>query len=227
MLTTVVLPGASYANLSPDEMLAFARGDSVNPASPLRYGLSFLSHPDLQRIYAAGARHLELGCGVGGNLLTLLNTYPLITAVGVELDAALLKVARQRAAELGVADRVEWRQGDARDIADEATFDTLAWSQYYFPAESRAATLAAAFRALKPGGYLLSSMLPAPPASEEERIGPAGRVYAITRLLYGSWGVPVRDEAELRAAVEAAGFTFVQFLESPQRRRLLARRSPA
>ena len=150
-----------------------------------------------------------------------------MTAVGVELDADLLAVARQRAAALGVAERAEWRHGDARDIADEAAFDTLAWSQYYFPAETRAATLAAAYRALKPGGYLLASMLNDPPADDAELHGPAGRTYTLTRLLYRAWGVPIRTADELRAEVEAAGFAFVRIIESPQRRRLLARRPPA
>ena len=146
-----------------------------------------------------------------------------MTAVGVELDAELLDVARQRAEALGVADRAEWRHGDARDLADEAAFDTLAWSQYYFPADTRPATLAAAFRALKPGGYLMASLLDDPPPDAESR-GPAGRAYALTRLLYHAWGVPVRTTDELRAEVEAAGFAFVRIAGSPRRRRLLAQR---
>ena len=227
LLEAIAQPGHAHAQISPRDLLAMAQGDSVNPMSPLRRGLTFLAQPELQHLFGVGARHLELGCGVGGGILSILNTYPNVTAVGVELEADLLAVARRRAESLGVADRVEWRHGDARDIDDEAAFDTLAWSQYYFPADTRAATLAGAFRALKPGGYLLASMLPDPPLSESDRKGPAGRAYATMRLMYGAWGIPVRTSDELRAEVEGSGFMFVRILQSPQRGRLLARRPPA
>jgi SAM-dependent methyltransferase len=227
LLEAIARPGHAYARLLPGDLLAMAQGDSVNPISPLRWGLTFLAQPELQHLFGVGARHLELGCGVGGGILSILNTYPNVTAVGVELEADLLAVARRRAESLGVADRVEWRQGDARNIDDEAAFDTAAWSQYYFPADTRAATLAAAFRALKPEGYLLVSMLPDPPASESDLKGAAGRAYSAARLLYGAWGIPVRTADDLRTEVEAGGFTFVRILQSPQRGRLLAQRPPA
>ena len=205
LLETIARPDHAYARSASTDLRAFARGDSVNPSSPLRHGLTFLAQPELQRLFARGARHLELGCGVGGGILSILNTNPNVTAVGVELEAGLLAVARTRAEALGVTDRVEWRHGDARDIADEAAFDRVAWSQYYFPADTRAATLEAAYRALKPGGYLLASMLPDPPPSDAEANGPVARAYAITRLMYGAWGIPVRTANELRAEAEQVG----------------------
>jgi SAM-dependent methyltransferase len=216
----------SYAASSPAELLAFAQGDSPDPASPLRPVLSFINPPEFRAPFEAGARCLELGCGIGGALCAILTTFPRVTAVGVELRAELLDVARRRAEALGVADRVEWRHGDARDVTDEAAFDRVSWSQYYFPAETRAATLAAAFRALKPGGHLLVSMLPDPPAATDGQ-SPADRAYALSRVLYRAWDVPIRTPDELRAEVEAAGFAFVRFIGNPPRRRLLARRPPA
>jgi hypothetical protein len=119
---------------------------------------------------------------------------------------------------------VEWRHGDARHIDDDAAFDTLAWSQYYVPTETRRATLAAAFRALKPGGYLIASMLADPPPSTPKWKGPAGEAYSITRLMSHSWGISIRTTGELRTEIEESGVTFVRLLRSPQRGRLLARR---
>jgi SAM-dependent methyltransferase len=225
LFETLPRTGATYT-ASSEDLLAFAQGDSPDPASPLRPVLTFLNPPEFRPVFEAGGRCLELGCGVGGAICTILNTYPRVTAVGVELRAELLDVARRRAAALGVADRVEWRHGDARDVTDEAAFDRVAWSQYYFPAETRAATLAAAYRALKPGGHFLVSMLPDPPAATDG-LSSADRSYALTRLLYRAWGVPIRAPDELRAEIESAGFAFVRFIGNPPRRRLLAQRPPA
>jgi len=43
---------------------------------------------------------------------------------------------------------------DACDLQDEAAFDTIQWSQYFFPTPTRAVVLRAMRRALKPDGYL-------------------------------------------------------------------------
>jgi SAM-dependent methyltransferase len=220
-------PDEAYATLPPDDLLAMARGAAAQPGSALALGAMermFETRPEAKAIYQGGGRHLEVGCGVGGALLNLLVLFPALTAVGVERESRLLDEARRRAAELGVADRVEWRAMDARDLRDEAAFNTASWSQFFFPAETRAATLAVARRALKPGGYLGMPLLPDPPVTREELREPSGRAYARARVLYGGWGIPVQTAEEVRAEVEAAGFTFIRFMALPAARGLLARR---
>jgi hypothetical protein len=109
-----------------------------------------------------------------------------------------------------VADRFELRHSDARELKEQVSFDTAQWSQQFFPAEGRQEVLARTFRALKPGGYLYATMFGEVPESVEELREPAGRSYALDRLLYGSWGVPVRSAEELRVELEAAGFEVVR-----------------
>ena len=217
----------AYATLPPDDLLAMARGAAARPGAALALAASssaVAALPEVIAVREAGGRHLELGCGVGGSALNLLARYPALTVVGVEREPALLEEARCNAAALGLADRVEWRAMDARDLRDEAAFDTAQWSQFFFPAETRATTLSVARRALKPGGYLIMPLLPDPPATREALREAAGRAYTRARVLYGGWGVPVQTSEEVRAEVEAAGFAFVRFVALPGARGMLARR---
>ena len=147
--------------------------------------------PELYSLWEGGARHLEIGCGAANALLSLLASLPRMSAVGIEIDGGAIALARRRARDLGVEDRVEFRHADARDLAEEASFDSANWSQQFFPAGGRGEVLETAWRALKPGGYLLATMFGDPPGSAEALREPAGRSYALDRLAYGGWGVPV------------------------------------
>jgi len=55
---------------------------------------------------------LDLGTGSGCLLLALLSELPNATGVGVDRSAAALDVARRNAAQLGLAGRTTWREGD-------------------------------------------------------------------------------------------------------------------
>ncbi|MBD3677650.1 MAG: peptide chain release factor N(5)-glutamine methyltransferase [Rhodobacteraceae bacterium] len=58
------------------------------------------------------ARVLDLGTGSGCILLTLLAERPAATGLGTDVSEAALSIARDNAARLGLADRVEFRLGD-------------------------------------------------------------------------------------------------------------------
>ncbi|MFM8303309.1 MAG: class I SAM-dependent methyltransferase [Actinomycetota bacterium] len=66
---------------------------------------------------APGMRLLDVGCGWGGMLLHAAEHHG-VYAVGVTLSRAQADLARARAAERGLADRVEVRYGDFRDVTD-------------------------------------------------------------------------------------------------------------
>ncbi len=70
-----------------------------------------------------GMRLLDVGCGWGTMAIHAAREHG-VRAVGVTLSRAQLELARERAAEAGVADRVEFRLQDYRAIED-GPFDAI------------------------------------------------------------------------------------------------------
>lgn len=70
-----------------------------------------------------GQRLLDIGCGWGALVLRAAQHYG-VRAVGITLSRNQLDLARQRVAAAGLADRVEVRLQDYRDVSE--TFDRIA-----------------------------------------------------------------------------------------------------
>jgi SAM-dependent methyltransferase len=162
-----------------------------------------------------GDRHLELGCGVAGRILCVLQAFPTLTAVGVEQTPDLAAEAERRAVALGVADRFEVVCADAATTRLDGAFDIAFWSQFFFPQVSRAGTLATAYDALRPGGMLLAPLLGDPSVARSEPHGTSARGLALARVVHGLWGVPDRSPDELVTEVAAAGFVDVAVSAAP------------
>ena len=203
-----------YWQVDSDSRRLAAGSVTVNPMTDLARGAMGAAIDNIAEwrdAFVNGARYLELGCGVAGALLTYLQLYPKIRAVGVELAEDLLVLARERAAALGVDDRVEFVVGDATSYTDPAPFDVAFWSQFFFPRNTRRDTLANAFARLRPGGLLLAPVLPMGPGDDDA----PGAQGALDVLLVQSWGVPALRAADLAAEIEAAGFTKATVVPSP------------
>jgi cyclopropane-fatty-acyl-phospholipid synthase len=71
---------------------------------------------------APGQRVLDIGCGWGG-LALYLHRVAAVDVLGITLSEEQLKVARQRARDAGVADRVRFELIDYRDVA--GVFDRI------------------------------------------------------------------------------------------------------
>ena len=69
------------------------------------------------RLARPGARILDIGCGAGHSTVALATAYPEATVLGVDIDAPSIELARKAAEDGGVAERVEFRVGDASDLA--------------------------------------------------------------------------------------------------------------
>ncbi|MGZ4454033.1 MAG: SAM-dependent methyltransferase, partial [Nocardioides sp.] len=206
--------GDTYWTMPSQDRIAFALSVSPDPASPERvagFRASAEQHP-VRALMRDGARVLELGCGVAGQLVTCLQAFPAMTAVGVELSDDLADIAEQRAAALGVGDRLRVVRGDAADFADPEPFDVAHWSQFFFPAASRAGAVRAMFGALRPGGL---AYLPLPWDFEEYDARPtsgATRDYRLMRVVLASWGVPEARYEDLAAELTAGGFVDVALI---------------
>ena len=69
-----------------------------------------------------GMRVLDIGCGWGGMALELARTHG-VNVLGITLSHEQLSVARKRAAQEGLSDKVEFRLCDYRDL--DGTFDRI------------------------------------------------------------------------------------------------------
>ena len=95
---------------------------------------------------------LDIGCGIGGGDMVLAGELG-ARVIGVDLEAPLLACARASTAELGLADRIEFRQVEAGPIAfDDGTFDVVYSSGAFTQIADKAGMFAEVHRVLKPGG---------------------------------------------------------------------------
>lgn len=103
-----------------------------------------------------GARVLEVGSGGGQLAVDLATRRRDLTITGVDLSDAQVARATRRAAAAGVADRLQFTQGNALELpVDDAAFDAVVsvGSIKHWPDPARG--LAECVRALRRGGRLV------------------------------------------------------------------------
>lgn len=103
---------------------------------------------------APGTRILDLACGKGELLCTWARDHHTI-GTGVDITPIFLAAARDRAVELGVADRVTFVAGDASGYVSEEPVDLAACIGATWIGDGLAGTMALLERSLRPGGMLL------------------------------------------------------------------------
>jgi DNA-binding transcriptional ArsR family regulator/protein-L-isoaspartate O-methyltransferase len=144
MMAVIAARGrAAEQQLAPGEGLALADADHKALTELLTEGLSGAGIGEL----------LDIGTG-GGRMLQVLAPRA-SRAVGVDISAPALRLARARVHEAGMS-HCEFQRGDmyALPCADQS-FDTVSMDQILAQAERPAAALAEAVRALRPGGRLI------------------------------------------------------------------------
>lgn len=106
-----------------DENRQYSCGYFTDPANDLDQAQrDKLAHIAAKLALKPGMRVLDIGCGWGGTAL-YLNRVADVDVLGVTLSEEQLKVARQRAEEAGVADRVKFELIDYRALT--GTFDRI------------------------------------------------------------------------------------------------------
>ena len=146
---------------------------------------------------------LDLGCGEGGDAIWFAERGWRVTAVDVSQLA--IDRGRARADELGLTDHIEWVRVDLGATVPGGPFDLVSAQFLQSPIEfPRADVLAAAARAVAPGGSLVTvSHAAFPPGSQHEHsdlvLPTPERELADLQLAEGEWDV-VRAEIASRQA---------------------------
>jgi len=109
-----------------------------------------------------GMRLLDVGCGWGGMLLHAASHHG-VRGVGVTISPAQAQMACRRVAEAGLADRVEIRLQDYRDI-DDGPFDAISSiGMFEHVGRSKLAVyVERLFDLMRPGGRLLNHAIGRP-----------------------------------------------------------------
>ncbi|WP_222265775.1 class I SAM-dependent methyltransferase [Modestobacter marinus] len=103
-------------------------------------------------------RVLDVGCGAGLELATMLEAAPEAEGVGVDIDEPSVELARRTLERRGLAGRATVLHGDVRRLpgqVGEVDLALLANVVYYVPLGDRVAFLRDLRRMLAPGGVLL------------------------------------------------------------------------
>ena len=177
--------------------------DSMDHAGPNR---AFV-----ERLVTLGAhgRVLDLGTGPGHIPLLLVDRLSDVTVVGIDMSEHMLRRAQLRRQRSPHADRLEFKQADAKSLPfPRESFDVVASNTILHHIADPRQFLSEAWRVLKPGGAFLIRDLFRPPTAE--RAGELVRTHAgdaspaQQELLLASLHAALEPD-ELRALAREAG----------------------
>lgn len=68
---------------------------------------------------------MELGCGSGQQLMQLLDRYPDISSIGINLAGHSLNVATTEVLEVGFRGQLSFKEGDVCDLNEDIEFANI------------------------------------------------------------------------------------------------------
>ncbi|MFI7708474.1 class I SAM-dependent methyltransferase [Nonomuraea sp. NPDC049480] len=172
----------------------------------------------------AGARVADLGCGLGSSTLLIAEAYPRVTVVGSDYHAESIELARKKAAQARVGDRVTFEVATAQTFSG-GDYDLVMMFDCLHDMGDPLGAARRVREALAPDGTWL---LVEPFAADkvEENFNPVGRLYysgstflCVPNSLSQPGGYALgaqAGEAAIREVITDAGFTrFRRVAESP------------
>ncbi|MCB2193452.1 MAG: methyltransferase domain-containing protein [Deltaproteobacteria bacterium] len=149
-------------------------------------------------------RILDVGCGTAFFLQSAYSVNPTATGVGLDIDPAVARQARENIAAWGLSERFAVVQGDIRHPPQEAAgpFDLINMSSmlYYFSPEERAELLSDMHARLSPSGMLSVVMN----FDSQGKDLAAANLNVVNCSLKGLYSLPSREE--IGETLRACGF---------------------
>jgi SAM-dependent methyltransferase len=182
--------------------------------------------PDLVTQLATGADVVDLHCGGGRWLVAVARRFPAARLVGVEAEPDSTARAMRLVQEAGLEGRIRIEAREVAAITHERAFDLAYFQHALHELPDPVAALAAAWRALRPGGRLLvlGWCLPSSLDDLATLHGQLITGVALDEALSGGRLRTVEEHAQLFAA---AGLPAPQAIPLPSDATLLVARRPA
>jgi 2-polyprenyl-3-methyl-5-hydroxy-6-metoxy-1,4-benzoquinol methylase len=172
----------------------------------------------------AGARVADIGCGLGSSTVLLGQAYPASSVTGSDYHDGSIELARKRAADAGVADRVSFEVASAQDFGGSG-YDLVTSFDCLHDMGDPLGAARHVREALAPDG---TWMIVEPNAQDDPagNLNPVGRAYYSfstflcvpnARSQPGGYALGAQaGEAAIRAVATEAGFTrFARVAETP------------
>jgi SAM-dependent methyltransferase len=109
-----------------------------------------------------GARFLDVGTGTGWLAIATARRFPSLQVTGIDIFEPALQLARRNVAAEGMSERVALTTLNAIDLDGSETYDAIWLPLPFMPKDIVPQAMAAAVRALRPGGWLLPGTFAGP-----------------------------------------------------------------
>lgn len=111
---------------------------------------------------APGSRFLDVGTGTGWLSIATARMFPNLDVVGLDVFDAALALARANVASEGLEGRIDLRLQDVAELDEVDAYDIVWLPLPFLPAAVVPQAVAAASRALRPGGWILPGTFAGP-----------------------------------------------------------------
>lgn len=122
-----------------------------------------------------GGRIADVGCGHGVSSILMAQAYPNAEIYAFDAHPESISIARQRAEEAGIANRIHFAVDDARSFGN-GPYDLICFMDSYHDLGDPHLTAENARAQLAPGGSLML-VEPFAAARPERNVGPVARIY--------------------------------------------------
>ncbi|MEM7224959.1 MAG: methyltransferase domain-containing protein [Pseudomonadota bacterium] len=112
----------------------------------------------LSGVDLTGKAVLDIGCGIGGVDLLLARDHGAASVLGIDVEAPLIRRARDLAERAGLAERIAYRQVEPGPLPlEDGSFDVVFSKDAMIHIPDKAALFAEVRRVLRPGGSFIAS----------------------------------------------------------------------